>query len=510
MDNLGKAEILQIVDSVSRERGIPRASLIEAMEQAVQIAGRKKYGLEQNINAQIDQNTGKISLFRVREVVEEVENTFQQISLEDAMSIKPEIKIGEEILEPLPPIDLGRVAAQTAKQVIVQKVGEVERARQYEDYKERKGDILNGTVKRIEFGNIIVDVGRAEGLLRRNQQIRGEMFQVGDRIKTYVQDVRLEPKGPQIFLSRTDDNFLRKLFEMEVPEIYDNIIEIKAIAREPGSKAKVAVFATDVSIDPVGSCVGVRGSRVRAITNELGGEKIDVINWDSNVAQFVINSMTPAEITKIVFDEGRGRAETIVPEDQLSLAIGRRGQNVRLASKITGWGIDVMTEEQESTRRNEEFINTTELFKEKLEVEEVIAQLLSAEGYTTLEQIAYADISSLSSIEGFNEELVEELKNRAITYIEQQNEKIIEGLEKLGVEQELLDSLELPAEYILKLAEYGVKTIEDLAEVSVTEVREIVPDGVISKEDIEELIQFAKERSQSEQGLESNQEQGDK
>lgn len=510
MDNLGKAEILQIVDSVSRERGIPRASLIEAMEQAVQIAGRKKYGLEQNINAQIDQNTGKISLFRVREVVEEVENTFQQISLEDAMAIKPEIKIGEEILEPLPPIDLGRVAAQTAKQVIVQKVGEVERARQYEDYKERKGDILNGTVKRIEFGNIIVDVGRAEGLLRRNQQIRGEMFQVGDRIKTYVQDVRLEPKGPQIFLSRTDDNFLRKLFEMEVPEIYDNIIEIKAIAREPGSKAKVAVFATDVSIDPVGSCVGVRGSRVRAITNELGGEKIDVINWDSNVAQFVINSMTPAEITKIVFDEGRGRAETIVPEDQLSLAIGRRGQNVCLASKITGWGIDVMTEEQESTRRNEEFINNTELFKEKLEVEEVIAQLLSAEGYTTLEQIAYADISSLSSIEGFNEELVEELKNRAITYIEQQNEKIIEGLEKLGVEQELLDSLELPAEYILKLAEYGVKTIEDLAEVSVVEVREIVPDGVISKEDIEELIQFAKERSQSEQGLESKQEQGDK
>ena len=351
MDNIGKAEILQIVDAVSRERGVSKAKLIEAMEQAVQIAGRKKYGLEQNISAQIDQNTGKISLFRVRTVVDKVENTFQEISLEDAREIRPEAENGEEILEPLPPIDLGRVAAQTAKQVIVQKVGEIERESQYEDYKGRKGDILNGTVKRVEFGNIIVDVGRAEALLKKTQQIRGEMFKVGDRVKAYVQDVKREPKGPQIFLSRTDDEFLRKLFEMEVPEVYDNIIEIKSIAREPGSKAKVAVFATDVSVDPVGSCVGVRGSRVKAITNELSGEKIDVISWDKNVAQFVINAMTPATISKIVFDEDKGRVEAIVPEDQLSLAIGRRGQNVRLASKMTGWTIDVMTEEQESKRR---------------------------------------------------------------------------------------------------------------------------------------------------------------
>lgn len=499
MDNMSKAEILQIVDSVSRERGIPKTSLIEAMEMAVQVAGRKKYGMEQNISAKIDQNTGKISLFRVLEVVEVVENTFQQISLDEARVIRKDVKIGEEILEPLPPIDLGRVAAQTAKQVIVQKVGEVERARQYEDYKDRKGDILNGTVKRVEFGNIIVDVGRAEAILRRNQQIRGEMFQVGDRVKAYVQDVRPEPKGPQIFLSRVDDDFLRKLFEMEVPEIYDNIIEIKAVAREPGSKAKIAVFATDVSIDPVGSCVGVRGSRVRAITNELGGEKIDVINWDKNVAQFVINAMTPAEITKIVFDEERVRVEAVVPDDQLSMAIGRRGQNVRLASKITGWGIDVMTEEQESTRRSEEFTNTTELFVEHLKVEEVTAQLLSAEGYTTIEQIAYAEDDVLTAIEGFNKELVEELKKRAITYIEQQNAKVIEGLEKLGVEQDLLDVLDLPAEYILKLAEFGVKTIEDLAEVTVYEFRGVVPENVIAKEDIEALINFAKEQGLGEE-----------
>ena len=500
MDNIGKAEILQIVDAVSRERGVSKAKLIEAMEQAVQIAGRKKYGLEQNISAQIDQNTGKISLFRVRTVVDKVENTFQEISLEDAMLIRPEAEKGEEILEPLPPIDLGRVAAQTAKQVIVQKVGEIERESQYEDYKSRKGDILNGTVKRVEFGNIIVDVGRAEALLKKTQQIRGEMFKVGDRVKAYVQDVKREPKGPQIFLSRTDDEFLRKLFEMEVPEVYDNIIEIKSIAREPGSKAKVAVFATDISVDPVGSCVGVRGSRVRAITNELSGEKIDVISWDKNVAQFVINAMTPATISKIVFDEDKGRVEAIVPDDQLSLAIGRRGQNVRLASKMTGWTIDVMTEEQESKRRGEEFANTTELFVNNLGVDEVTAQLLSAEGYTSLEQIAYADNAALTSIEGFSsKEMVEELQNRAITYFEERNEEIIEGLEKLGVEQELLDMLDLPPEYILKLAEFGVKTIEDLGEVTISEFRQIVPANIVSSEEIETLISFAKKQSEADE-----------
>ena len=500
MDNIGKAEILQIVDAVSRERGVSKAKLIEAMEQAVQIAGRKKYGLEQNISAQIDQNTGKISLFRVRTIVDKVENTFQEISLEDALLIRPDAQNGEEIFEPLPPIDLGRVAAQTAKQVIVQRVGEIERESQYEDYKDRKGDILNGTVKRIEFGNIIVDVGRAEALLKKTQQIRGEMFKVGDRVKAYVQDVKREPKGPQIFLSRTDDEFLRKLFEMEVPEVYDNIIEIKSIAREPGSKAKIAVFATDISVDPVGSCVGVRGSRVRAITNELAGEKIDVINWDKNVAQFVINAMTPATISKIVFDEDKGRVEAIVPDDQLSLAIGRRGQNVRLASKMTGWSIDVMTEDQESKRRGEEFANTTELFVSKLGVDEVTAQLLSAEGYTSLEQIAYADSAALTSIEGFsNKELVEDMQSRAITYFEEKNEEIIEGLEKLGVEQELLDSLDLPPEYILKLAEFGVKTIEDLGEVTVSEFRQIVPANIVSSEEIEALISFAKKQSEADE-----------
>lgn len=499
MNNIGNIEILQIVESVSRERGIPRAKLIEALEQAVQIAGRKKYGLDQNIKAEIDPNTGEVELFRVMAVVERAEDTLTEISLSDALVVKPDAQIGDEVLDKLPPIDLGRVAAQTAKQVIVQKVGEAERAKQYEDYKDRAGDILNGTVKRLEFGNIIVDLGRAEAIVRKDQQIRGEVFKVGDRIKAFVQDIRLETKGPQIFLSRTDNRFLKKLFELEVPEIYDNVIEIKEIARDAGSKAKVVVFASDNSIDAVGSCVGVRGSRVRSITNELNGEKIDIILWDRNMAQFVINSMTPASITKIVFDEDKKRVEVVVPDDQLSIAIGRRGQNVRLASQITNWRIDVMTEEQESKRRNEEFVNTTELFMQALEVEEVIAQLLSAEGYNSVEQIASSEVNVLASIEGFDQELVEELQKRAINYIELQNENIIEDLEKLGVEQELIDALDLPAEYILKLAEYGVKTLEDLAEMTVAEFKVIVPEDVISSVNIEEIIQFAKNNSKEEE-----------
>ena len=344
INSVGNAEILQIIEAVSREKGIPRASLIEAMQQAVQAAGRKKYGHEHNIRAEINQNTGEIILYRVLKIVEKVENTFTEINLADGIAIRTEAKVGEEILERLPPIDLGRVAAQTAKQIIVQEVGKAERLRQYEDYKDRKGDILNGIVKRIELGNIIVEIGRAEALLRKDQQIRGENFKINDRIKAFVLDVRSETKGPQIFLSRTSNKFLEKLFEMEVPEIYDHIIEIKAIARDPGSKAKIAVFAADVSVDAVGSCVGVRGNRVRAVTNELHGEKIDVLLWDKNIAQFVINAMAPAQISKIVFNEEKRRVETVVPDDQLSIAIGRRGQNVRLASQITGWSIDVMTE----------------------------------------------------------------------------------------------------------------------------------------------------------------------
>jgi N utilization substance protein A len=493
MINVGNAEILQIVDSVSREKGISKEHLFATMEQAVQVAGRKKYGHDHNIKAEISRKNGEIKLYRVLEVVEELENHFTQILLEDALIKNPEAKIGDEVYDLLPPIDLGRVSAQNAKQVIVQRVGEAEREKQYHDFKDRVGEILNGVVKRVEFGNIIVDLGgRAEAIVRKDQTIKGENYKINDRIKAYVQDVRLEPKGPQIFLSRTDERMLAKLFELEVPEIYDGVIEIKAVSRDPGSKAKIAVYATDSSVDPVGSCVGVRGNRVRAVTAELGGEKIDVILWSKNLAQFVISSMSPATISKIVLDEDKGRVEIVVPTDQLSIAIGRRGQNVRLASKLTGWSIDVMTDEQESKRRTDEFNSTTELFMTILDVEEVIAQLLSVEGFATIEQVASAEVTALTSIEGFEEELAVEIKNRAVNYINQQNDEIIEKLEQLGVEQELIDVLELAPDQLLTLAEYGIKTIEDLGEMTVEEFRSLVPNSNQTKEDIELLIKTAR------------------
>ncbi|WP_375326815.1 transcription termination factor NusA [Candidatus Tisiphia endosymbiont of Nemotelus uliginosus] len=492
MVNIGNIEILQIIDSVAREKSIPKEALILAMEQAVQVAGRRKYGNDHNIKAEINRKTGDISLFRVLEVVERSEDYFTQISLKDVMERKSDAKIGDEIYELLPPIDLGRVAAQTAKQVIIQRVTEAEREKQYEDFKERKGEILNGTVKRIEFNNIIVDLGRAEAIIKKDQLIRGESFKVGDRIKSYVQDVRLVAKGPQIFLSRTDDRMIVKLFELEVPEIYDNIIEIRAIARDPGSKTKVAVFAADSTVDPIGTCVGIKGNRVRAITNELNGEKVDIILWNKNIAQFVMNALAPAEITKIVIDEDRNTVDVVVSQDNLSLAIGRRGQNVRLASKLTGWNINVMTEEQESKRRHEEFRSTTELFMEALDVEEVIAQLLSAQGFITLEQIASSSIEALMDIEGFEEELATEIKDRAIEYINIKNEKIIAKLEELGVEQELIDVLELQPEFILKLAEYGIKTIEDLGELTVGEFKSLVSTSGMKEEDMALIIDTAR------------------
>ncbi|MDD9334684.1 MAG: transcription termination factor NusA [Rickettsiaceae bacterium] len=495
MINIGNIEILQIIDSVAREKNLPKEALLSAMEQAVQIAGRRKYGNEHNIKAEIDRKNGNINLFRILDVVDDVENYFTQISLKDAVEKKVDAKIGDEIYEFLPPIDLGRVAAQAAKQIIIQRVGEVEREKQYEDFKDKKGEILNGTVKRVEFNNIIVDLGgRAEAMIKKEQLIRGESFKVNDRIKAYVQDVRLSSKGPQIFLSRTDDQMLIKLFELEIPEIYDNIIELRAIARDPGSKAKVAVFASDSSVDPIGSCVGIRGNRIKAITNELNGEKIDVILWSKSIAQFIMNALAPAEIAKIVIDEDKNIVDVVVSQDNLSLAIGRRGQNVRLASKLTGWNINVMTEDQESKRRNDEFCSATELFMETLDVEEVIAQLLSAQSFTSLEQLASSKIETLMNIEGFEEELAIEIRERAINYVNAKNEKIIIKLEALGVEQELIDVLDLQPEFILKLAEYGVKTIEDLGELTVNEFKSLAPNSNMVDDDIELLIRTARTR----------------
>ncbi|MCC8369862.1 MAG: transcription termination factor NusA [Rickettsia endosymbiont of Stiretrus anchorago] len=496
MSNIGNIEILQIIDSVAREKGISKEVLISTVEQAVQVAGRKKYGNEYNIKAQINRKTGEINLLRVLKVVENVEDYLTQISLTEALQKDPEAKIDGEIYEYLPSIDHARVAAQAAKQVITQRVIEAEREKQYHDFKDRKGEVINGVVKRIEYGDIIVDLNRAEAIIKREQQIKGENFKVGDRVKAYVQDVRHETKGPQIFLSRADDRMLAKLFELEVTEIYEGVIEIKAVARDPGSKAKIAVFASENGIDPIGSCVGIKGNRVRAITNELNGEKIDIILWNRDVAQFIINALAPAEILKILIDEDKRKVEVVVSQENQSLAIGRRGQNVRLAAKLTGWNIDIMTEEQESKRRNEEFVTSTELFMEALDVEEVIGQLLSVSGFNTVEQIANSDINALMNIEGFEEELAVEIRNRAINYVNLKNEKIVKELEELGVEQELIDILEIQPELILKFAEYGIKTIEDLGEMSVNEFKNLAPNSNITDENIKLLIKTAKQHSE--------------
>ncbi|XVN41676.1 MAG: transcription termination factor NusA [Rickettsia endosymbiont of Argas persicus] len=496
MSNIGNIEILQIIDSVAREKGISKEVLISTVEQAVQVAGRKKYGNEYNIKAQINRKNGEINLLRVLKVVENVEDYLTQISLSEALKKNPEAKIEDEIYEYLPPIDHARVAAQAAKQVITQRVIEAEHEKQYQDFKDRKGEIINGIVKRMEYGDIIVDLNRAEAIIKKEQQIKGENFKINDRIKAYVQDVRHETKGPQIFLSRTDEKMLAKLFELEVPEIYEGIIQIKAVARDPGSKAKIAVFASDSSIDPIGSCVGIRGSRVHAVTNELSGEKIDIVLWSKDIAEFVVNALAPAEILKILIDEDKRKVEVVVSQENQSIAIGRRGQNVRLASKLTGWGIDIMTEEQESKRRNEEFLTSTELFMEALDVEEVIGQLLSVSGFNTVEQIASSDINTLMNIEGFEEELAVEIKNRAINYVNLKNEKIIKKLEELGVEQELIDILDIQPELVLKFAEYGIKTIEDLGEMSLSEFKNLAPNSNIADDNIRLLIKTAKQHSE--------------
>src|SRR5271168_3654410 len=411
--SIARPELLLVADAVAREKSIEREEVLEAMEQAIQKAGRAKYGHEKDIRATIDRKTGDVRLSRWTEAVETVENEETQIPVHIARKFKPGINVGEFIVDPLPPIDFGRIAAQTAKQVIVQRVREYERKKQYDEFKDRVGEIINGVVKRTEYGNLMVEIGRAEALLRRDELIPRESFRNGDRVRAYIYDVREEPRGPQIFLSRTHPGFLAKLFAQEVPEIYDGIIEIKAVSRDPGSRAKMAVISRDSSIDPVGACVGMRGSRVQAVVAELQGEKIDIIPWSPNVATFVVNALAPAEVAKVVIDEEAGRVEVVVPDEQLSLAIGRRGQNVRLASQLTRWDIDILTEAEESERRQEEFAERTQTFMDSLDVDETVAQLLASEGFRTVDEIAYVEPRELASIEGFDTDTAAEIQARA-------------------------------------------------------------------------------------------------
>ena len=501
---LTRIELLQVADTVAREKGIDREEVLVAMEQAIQKAGRSKYGIEHDIRAEIDRGSGEIRLRRFREVVETVENEATQISLVEAQDRNQDAEIGDFLTEPLPPIEFGRIAAQTAKQVIVQRVRDAERDRQFKEFKDRVGEIINGVVKRVEFGNVTVDLGRAESILRRDELLPRETFRPGDRVRAYIYDVRREQRGPQIFLSRTHPQFMAKLFSQEVPEVYDGIIEIRAVARDPGSRAKIGVHSNDASIDPVGACVGMRGSRVQAVVGELQGEKIDIIPWSPDPATFVVNALAPAEVAKVVLDEEAHRIDVIVPDDQLSLAIGRRGQNVRLASQLTGWDIDIMTEKQDSERRQEDIRARSQLFIEALDVDELIAHLLVGEGFSTLEEIVGVPTEELAAIEGFDDDIAEELQARAAAYIEQRDAAFEEQRKTLGVADDVAALPGITPGLLVKLGEKGLKTLDDVADLASDELLEIAgSDAGLDEAQANDIIMAARAHWFADEGSEA-------
>jgi N utilization substance protein A len=458
-----RTELLQIADAVARDKNIDKAVVIAAMEEAMQRAAKARYGSENEIRVTIDPKTGETHVSRYLNVVDQVENDKTEISLKDALLRNDAALVGDIIAETLPPVDFSRIAAQAAKQVIVQKVRDAERERQYEEFKDRIGEVIHGIVKRVEFGSVVVDLGRAEGVVRRDEMIPRETFRTGDRIRAYIYDVRRETRGPQIFLSRSHPQFMVRLFAQEVPEIYDGIIEIRAVARDPGSRAKIAVISKDSSIDPVGACVGMRGVRVQAVVQELQGERIDIIPWSGEAATFIVNALAPAEVSKVVLDEDTHRTEVVVPDEQLSLAIGRRGQNVRLASQLTGWQLDILTEAEESERRQKEFAERTTLFMESLDVDETVAQLLASEGFASIEDVAFVPLNELAAVEGFDEDTAQELQTRALEFIEAKNKEMDDKRKELGVEDAVLDIPGVTPAIAVALGEAEIKTVEDLA-----------------------------------------------
>src|SRR5210317_1696425 len=478
-----KLELLQIADAVAREKGIEVEIVLSAMADAIQKAAKARYGAENDIRVDINSKTGETRLLRAVQVVELVENDDTEISLAVAQRENPEAQIGDEIIDELPPVEFGRIATQAAKQVIVQRVREAEREQQYEELKDRVGEIINGVVKRVEYGNVVLDLGRGEAVVRRDNLIPREVLRPGDRIRAYIRDVRREQRGPQIILSRTDPAFMAKLFMQEVPEVYDGVIEIRSVARDPGSRAKIGVISNDPGIDPVGACVGMRGSRVQAVVNELQGEKIDIIPWSFDPATFIVNALQPAEVAKVVLDEDQRRIEVVVPDEQLSLAIGRRGQNVRLASQLTGWFVDIMTEAEESEKRQEEFTERSKIFIDALDIDDVIAHLMVGEGFVTISDIAEATIDELLSIEGFDEDIANELSNRANNFVKAEAQRVEDKLKQLKVKDDLYNFEQLNKPSILLLAENNIKTLDDLAELDSEELFNILGSTVFASED---------------------------
>ncbi|MFN3912913.1 transcription termination factor NusA [Hyphomonas sp.] len=477
-----RLEILQIAKAVAEEKSIDQRIVIEAMQEAIEKAAKAKYGQEHDIRAKIDPATGEQTLWRVQTVVaeENFEDEAKQLRLAEAKKIDPTLVVGSELKEELPPFDFGRVAAQTAKQVITQKVRDAERERQYNEYKDRVGEVINGIVKRVEYGHVIVDLGRAEGIIRRNDGIPRENFQPNDRVRAYLYKVSRELKGPQIFLSRAAPDFMRKLFAQEVPEVYEGVIQIKACARDPGSRAKIGVISNDSSIDPVGACVGMRGARVQAVVGELSGEKIDIIPWNFDAATFIVNALQPAEVSKVVLDEDERRVEVVVADDQFPLAIGRRGQNVRLASQLTGWQIDLITESADSERYQKEFQERTDLFMKALDADETLAQLLASEGFESVEEIAFVAPEDFITIEGFDKDVAEELQERAREFLDRVATENDAKRRQLGVEDAVMELEGMTPSFAVKLGEQGVKTVEDVAGLvpdDITGYREPGPDG---------------------------------
>lgn len=488
-----RPELIQMADTLAREKGITKEAVLEAMEQGISKAGRSKYGPEYDIRTQIDPKTGAITMARYITVVDEVEDEFTQMTLEDARKKDKTLKVGDEIVDPLPPMDFGRIAAGTAKQVIMQKVRDAERFQQYNEMKDKKGEIVNGTVKRVEAGNLVVELaGRVEAMLRRDELIPRENYRVGDRIRALILDVRSEIKGPQVFLSRSHPDFLAKLFVAEVPEIYDGLIEIKSVARDPGSRAKIAVWSKDSSVDARGACIGMRGIRVQAVVTELQGEKIDVVNWSSDPATFIVNALAPNEVLKIVIDEEAGNVEVVLSEEQLSLAIGRRGQNIRLVSQLTGWHIDMMNEAQESEHRIAETKERVDLFMRALDVDDMMAHILIQEGFAKVEDIAFIALEELTGIEGFDEDLATELQNRAKAYLIAEQERQTSKVQELAIADDLKNFDGLTLDMVVKLGEAGIKTLDDLADLAGDELQEIVGDA-LSEADANAIIMKARE-----------------
>ena len=502
LKSIPRLELIQVAEAVSREKSIDKEEVILAMEEAIQKAARSKYGMDRDIRANIDRKNGAIQIAQYTEVVEIIDNESMQMAIQESERRKLNLKIGEFYKETLPQIDFGRIAAQTAKQVISQKVREAERQRQFREYKDRIGEIVIGTIKRVESHSVTVDLGRAEAIIKKDQMIPREQLRPGDRLRSFIIDVKEEIRGPQIFLSRACNDFLASLFTQEVPEIYDGIIIIKGVAREPGSRAKISAFSNDPSIDPVGACVGMRGSRVQAVVGELQGEKIEIIPWSDDPVSFVINALAPAVPSKVVMDEDAGRMEVVVPDDQLSLAIGRRGQNVRLASQLTGWYVDILTEAEESARRQEEFAERTKIFIDALDIDDVIAHLMVGEGFVSIEDIADASLDELVSIEGFDEGIASELSERAKNYIKVELERVEKSLNKLKINDDLYNFDKLSKQNLLTLVENKIKTLDELAELDSEELFNILgKDVFVNEEEAGSVIMSAREHWFSDDNL---------